>query len=62
MYFVASPITIGRTPVASGSNIPNNPAFFIFSFLLKRVRTLFEVTNLYLLSKIIPLITNQLLK
>ena len=62
MYFVASPITIGRTPVANGSKIPNNPAFFNFSFLLMRVRILFEVTNLYLLSKIIPLITNILLE
>ena len=55
-------MTTGRIPVASGSNTPNNPAFFIFSFLLKRVRILFEVTNLYLLSKIIPLITNELLE
>ena len=62
MYFVASPIIIGRTPVANGSNIPNNPAFFNFSFLLKRVRILFDVTNLYLLSKMIPLITDVLLQ
>ena len=47
MNLVASPVTIGRMPVARGSKIPNIPAFFILVFFLKIDRVLLDVMNFF---------------
>ena len=60
MNLVASPVTMGRMPVAIGSKIPNIPAFFILVLFLKIDRVLLDVMNFFLLIKNTTLDTNTL--